>query len=470
MKTIKTIILLLPLLILACSNQSSTSGFIGFWEGPHPADDNKKFYIHIDFKNDSLQAQGYWTKHRFYQESFKIDSIEIKDKNLSFFIPDWNCTYKGTLKNGNHIYGGFACLNEPFDSVFLVKNNAIKTYLTEPVPGSNEKGFTYHYTQPEKADDNIDTAPYQTSNDSVFFYSILNEIIDGDYGRLNSFLLIKNNRLVCEEYFYGYTKDDLHSLESCTKSVTSLLVGIAKDKGFIPNINRSLSSVFPEYKHLKQEKYRQVTIQNLLTMTSGFDPDNENLFRADDRIDYALKREVLFTPGEKFQYDGGNTEILGRILKKQTGMFADKFTAKYLFEPLGITNFNWEIHKQNGYPSMAGALHLRPRDMGKLGMLVLNKGIFSGNQVVSEEWISESTSVKTNTHIPGDDYSYHWWNLNLKSGDKIYECIWANGWGSQFIYIFPELEVVIVTSGHNYEGDSWAITTGISNYLYLLEN
>ena len=151
-------------------------------------------------------------------------------------------------------------------------------------------------------------------------------------------------------------------------------------------------------------------------------------------------------------------------------MYADEFAKKYLFEPLGITNYNWEINKQNGYPSMAGALELQPRDMGKLGLLILNSGTFSGNQVVSEEWIAESTSVKTNTHIPGDDYSYQWWNLHLKSDGKTYECIWANGWGSQIIYIFPELKVVIVTTGHNYEGDSWTITNGISKYLYLLEN
>lgn len=345
------------------------------------------------------------------------------------------------MTDENHISGGFSCLNEPFDSVSLEKNNAVKTYLTEPMPGANEKGFSYNYSTPENTNDKISTAHYQTANDSVFIYSLINEIISGVYGRLNSFLLFKNNRLVCEEYFYGYTKDDLHPLESSTKSVTSLLIGIAKDKGFIVNLDQSISAVFPEYSNLKERKYRQISIKNLLTVTSGYDPDNENLFKSHNRIDYTLKREVVFSPGEKFQYDGGNTEILGGILKKQTG-----------------------------YQSMAGALELLPRDMGKLGILVLNNGIFSGKHVVSEDWINESTLVKTNTHISGDDYSYHWWNLHLKSEGKTYECIWANGWGSQFIYIFPELEVVIVTTGHNYEGDSWAITTGISKYLYLLKN
>jgi len=451
-------------------NELNIYRYFGFWEGPHPVDSSKKFYIHINMENDSVKAKGYWTNNRFYQESFNVDSVEIKAAGLSFRIPDWDCTYRGTIKDKNHIVGGFACLKEPFDNVNLVRNNLVKTYLTEPLPGSDKKGFTYHYHQPENVDDNINTTHCQTSNDSAFIHSLLSEIIGGSYGRMNSFLLFKNNQLVCEEYFYGYSKNDAHPIESCTKSITSLLIGIAKDKGYIKNLNKPLNSVFQEYEHLNQGKYCHITIRHLLTMTSGFNPDNENLFKSGNRIAFALNRDVIENPGEKFQYDGGNTEILGGILKQKTGLFADEFAEKYLFEPLKITKFNWEMNKQNGYPGMAGALHLCPRDMGKIGMLILNKGRFSGNQVVSENWIRESTSVKTKSNKQGDDYSYQWWNLNLKSGNKSYKCIWANGWGSQFIYIFPDLDVVIVTTGHNYDSDSWAITNGISKYLYLLEN
>jgi CubicO group peptidase (beta-lactamase class C family) len=136
---------------------------------------------------------------------------------------------------------------------------------------------------------------------------------------------------------------------------------------------------------------------------------------------------------------------------------------------LKIADFNWEIYKQDGYPSMAGSLWLKPRDMAKIGLMVLNEGQFNGRQIVSKEWICESTSKKIKTHIQGDDYAYQWWNINLKSNGKTYQCIWANGLGSQFIYIIPELKVVIVTTGHNYENDSWAIKSGIEKSLYLLE-
>ena len=151
-------------------------------------------------------------------------------------------------------------------------------------------------------------------------------------------------------------------------------------------------------------------------------------------------------------------------------MFADEFADKYLFSPLKITHYDWSIFKQNGYPCMGGSLQMLPRDMAKTGMLVLNNGVFEGQPIISEKWVKESTSVKTKTHIEGDDYSYLWWNINLGSEQNSYKTIWANGWGSQFIYIIPDLDIVMVTTGANYEYDSWAITSGISKYLYLLDD
>jgi CubicO group peptidase (beta-lactamase class C family) len=128
------------------------------------------------------------------------------------------------------------------------------------------------------------------------------------------------------------------------------------------------------------------------------------------------------------------------------------------------------VLKQQKYPGMAGTLAVVPRDMIKTGALVLANGKYWNTQIVSEDWILRTTSVKTNTHIPGEDYAYHWWNLSLESGDKRYKTIWANGFGNQFIYIFPEINVVISTTGLNYEGDSWALINGIKKYLHLLDN
>ena len=107
--------------------------------------------------------------------------------------------------------------------------------------------------------------------------------------------------------------------------------------------------------------------------------------------------------------------------------------------------------------------------MMKIGLLVLKEGVYNKKQIVSKEWIEEATSVKTSTNIAGDNYGYQWWVLSIPSNHKEHQTIWANGLGSQFIYIFPGLNAIIVTTGHNYAYDSWAITEGIGKYLYLLD-
>jgi len=448
---------------------TADSQFYGFWKGPHPENKNRNFFIHIENTNDSLYTKGYWTENSFYCGKFEVDDIVIKDDSIRFSIPQWQCTYKGKLVDKKKISGGFSCVDEPYDVVTLTRHNEIETFLTLSKPDIKDPFFKYSYSIPKYLEDRIQVAGYQSKNDSLFIYSLIPEIINGDYGRINSFLLFKNNRLICEEYFYGYSNQDLHQIESCTKSVTSLLVGIANDKGFITNLNEPAYKIFPDFLHLKNEPYRNITIADLLTMTSGFDPKNDQLFRSENRIDFALNRPLNNKPGTVFQYDGGNSEILGAILKVKTGLFADQFANKYLFKPLKIKSYNWEILNQEGYPSMGGSLQMRPRDMVKLGALILNNGRYNNQQIISKEWIIKSTSVKTKTHIPTDDYSYQWWNLNLKSNDKTYKAIWANGWGSQFIYVFQDIGVVIITTGHNYENDSWAITKGICKYLYLLD-
>lgn len=449
-------------LFVSCSNpDESYRPFYGFWEGPHPTDLNKKFYVRIALA-DSCTVQGYWTEYGLYSSSFEIDSLHIQSNTISFYVPNWNCTYRGEL-SGQVISGGFACPGEALDSVRLIKNDTIKAVLTEALPGCLDSNFKYNCKTPPNLNDGLQVAHPQSQNELEFIDKLLPEILNGYYGRINSFLLLKNKRLVCEEYFYGYKRSTLHQAESSTKSITSLLVGIVIDKGFITDLNEPVADILDA-----QGFDQRITVKHLLSMTSGLEPNDADLINSEDRIKTVLSRQLNNVPGTVFQYDGGNTELLGAIIKKKTGEFADAFARKFLFEPLNISHYNWEFGKQNGYPCMAGSLLLTPREMIKIGLLVLNKGSFNEQTVISQKWIEKSTSFKTHTNISGDDYAYQWWNITLESEGEKYPCIWANGWGSQFIYIFPTLDAVIVTTGHNYEFDSWAITSGIEKYLYLL--
>jgi CubicO group peptidase (beta-lactamase class C family) len=453
----------------ACQNLHQKNSFTGFWQGPHPEDPDKKFYVEIKNLNDTLMGRGYWTKNNFYQSQFDVDGISIRGDSIDFFIPMWNCLYTGKLKNDSLIRGGFNCLGESFDSVDLVQYNRIENVLNYPKPECKNENYSYKYQVPEVKKNNLAVSKYTSVGDSGFIVQLVNEIIEKEYGRINSFLVFKNNKLICEVYFYGYSQTDLHPIESCTKSVTSLLIGIAFDKGFIRDIQEPVFKIFPEFPHLKSATYRELTIEHLLTMTSGFEIQNDQNFQIYNRIDDALKRNIKYKPGTTFQYDGSNAEILGAILKQKTGFYPDEFAEKYLFAPLLIENYTWDGYNNERFPLMSGSLCLQPRDMLKMGILVLNNGRFNKQPVLSEKWVKQSTSIKTKTHIPGDDYSYQWWNLHFVSNEKTYDVIWANGWGSQFIYIIPEIDVVIVTTGHNYEYDSWAISDGIRKYLYLLD-
>ncbi len=469
MKKYSVYIVLFLFFFSACNYSVNKKKILGFWEGPHPENPNKNFYVQFSSVEDSIIAKGYWTNHHFYESEFQIEQVAMQKDSIRFYIPGWNCFYSGKLMNDQLIHGGFSCEGEPFDSVTLNKNNQIQKYLTQAKPNCTSVDYEYYYKVPEEIDGKIKTSYFKSVNDSLFIYSLIPEIINNEYGRINSFLLMKNGQLICEEYFYGYTRNDLHQIESSTKSITSLLIGIAKDMGKITNLDEPLYKLFPTYDHLKSNDYKKITLKHLLTMTSGYSAEYEP-YRDYDRVDFTLKREISHKTGKEFIYDGGNTELLGAIIKSKTNMFADDFATKYLFEPLGIKNYDWNTFKQKGYPCMGGSLEMLPIDMVKIGMMVLNVGKYDNKQIVSKEWIKESTTSKTKTHIVGDDYAYQWWDITLKSNQHSYKTIWANGWGSQFIYIIPELDVVIVTTGYNYENDSWAITSGISKYLYLLDN
>lgn len=253
----KLLIVSILFIFLGC-NHAENINYLGFWEGPHPEDQDKKFYIHISMSADSIKSKGYWTDKNFYDSSLSVDSVFVDADNIRFYVPMWNCTYSGKITDQNIIEGGFSCVDEPFDSVSLVKNDEIKHFLTEAKPGCLDPGYQYHYKAPVNSEDGLQVSAFQSENDSLFIYSLIPEIIHNEYGRMNSFLLMKRGKLICEEYFYGYSRNDLHQIESSTKSITSLLIGIAKDKGMITNLSEPLYNIFPTSPHLSTGEYKKI--------------------------------------------------------------------------------------------------------------------------------------------------------------------------------------------------------------------
>jgi CubicO group peptidase (beta-lactamase class C family) len=262
-----------------------------------------------------------------------------------------------------------------------------------------------------------------------------------------------------------YDADTRHNLASVTKSFTSALVGIAVDRGLIDGVDAKLFDFFPEHADLSDKTKAEITLWHLLTMTSGLEwnegeygyEDRRNdliqLFYVSDPVAYILAKPALAAPGKKWYYSGGNTNLLGEIIKKATGQRMDAFAEEHLFAPLGITSFQWD-HLNSQVIHASGNLQLRPRDLAKFGQLYLDDGLWQGKQIVSSEWVQQSTRAQT--ALPGrsssEGYGYQWWIKTYRLGSAPVTCFYAAGWGGQRIAVLPELDMVVVLTGGNYVG------------------
>lgn len=354
-------------------------------------------------------------------------------------------------------------------------------------------GPAYTYTQPEQMGDGWQTASLETVgiNERIIGKAV-DKIRDGTYPNVHSILLVKDNKLVFEVYFDGYAwdydgdhfqgdftsfqADTLHTTMSVTKSFTSALVGIAIDQGFISSVSEPMFAFFPDYAHLgdrssdlsdeiSDEISSEISLGHLLSMSSGLawneweyplsDTRNDliQLWIVPDPVAYILSKPVQYEPGTHFYYNGGGVNILGEVIQETTGLREDQFAQKYLFQPLGITDCEWDFINEDVVHA-SGNLMLRPRDMAKFGTLFLNDGIWNGERILSEEWIQASTRKHMMPPVTwADGYGYLWWLKTYPVGSKQVETYFADGWGGQRIMVVPEMDMVIVFTGGNYEGD-----------------
>lgn len=345
------------------------------------------------------------------------------------------------------------------------------------IPGLLAGNMDYHYRlPPEKADGWRMAAPEEVGLERSELGRIVRDIASGRAGVIHSLVIIQNDRLVLEEYFHGYGADDLHAVTSCSKSITSLLIGLALDRGLISSVDVPVLDLLPSYAGDAASGWPSVKIVHVLTMTVGLGWHwNEDMpggaanpglsGNGPDGFRRLLAREVMHEPGTKWNYASPDVNILGGVIRQATGLHADVFAGKYLFAPLGITDFDWSTFgKIEGYPNLAGSLRLRPRDMAKIGALVLAGGRWQGEQLVSSEWIRVSCSAQADTGDEEEGYGYLWWLMDLPEGRQV---IVARGWGSQFIVIDPgNRRVVVTTGGNDTNGKTFAVLETLAGYLY----
>ncbi len=254
-----------------------------------------------------------------------------------------------------------------------------------------------------------------------------------------------------------FSADTLHDVRSVTKSVTSLCLGIALDHGWVKSLEAPVISFFPEWTDLRTAEKDGITLRHLLTMSAGLDwnenvpytdPTNSEIRmdRAPDPYRFAFEQPAMVSPGEVYNYSGGDTNLISAVLRQATGRSIEQLAKDELFDPLGITAVHW-YHFSNGDPIAASGLRLRPRDMAKLGQLMLNHGQWGGRQVVSAAYVDAAITPQIN----GQGlffYGYQFWlGRSFVNGREI-DWAAAVGLGGQRIFIVPALDLVtVVTAG-----------------------
>jgi CubicO group peptidase (beta-lactamase class C family) len=276
-----------------------------------------------------------------------------------------------------------------------------------------------------------------------------------EYITSQSLIIIKNSNIIAEAYFRDNEDQKyFHNIQSATKSVTAMLLGIAIDKGQITSEQDAIYSYLPGYFDSDTTK-RNITISNALTMQAGLkfnnEIDTETLVNtSDSSIQYVLEKELEFIPGTRFKYNDGAPQLISGIIQKSTGMTEEQFALINILSPLGIKNYQWEKAK-DGVTFGAFSLWLLPRDMAKIGQLCLQDGNWKGTQLISSTWINkmQQPHVRPTGYFP---YGYYWW---LVPEQNIY---FAEGHGSQAIIVIPDYNMVVIHTADSYAN---AIIAGI---------
>jgi CubicO group peptidase (beta-lactamase class C family) len=437
----------------------------GFWLARVGEDD---YLYELTFEEDNWGGRLHRVVDGRQINEIPVDGVSLDGAAIEIgnrgFPP-----YRGQSDlGGGRIEGGV--LAEPrFREMTLTRVDASEWPMLRPRPVATSGQPAYLWTRPEETDDGWATgAPSDVGIHQGALEETVRAIVAGEAGALHSLLVARNGTLVLEEYFYGWGRDDLHHITSCTKSVSSLLVGIAIDEGYLSNVDAPLLDFFPDSTEVVGRGWDAIRLEHLLTMTMGLDwTDSEigSWAPPGDQFAQILGRDAAVAPGSRFRYGSRDVNLLAGILVQATGVEADVFAKEQLFGPLGISNWDWEFRRWQNHPEMAAALNLRPRDMAKLGQLVLDEGAWQGRRVVSADWIRESV----HPHVPetpyGLQYGYLWWRF-APSNSPLGAIPFANGIGSQFIAVIPETGLVIVTTGGNsLNGRQFDIVRVVEQYL-----
>lgn len=334
-------------------------------------------------------------------------------------------------------------------SIFLsscLKDEPFKTDFQSFEPSSVNDGWELSTPENEK----IDRIKLEQAYKLVYS--------DNRYLRAQSLLVFRNGKLVAEAYPDNSKDiDAIYNIQSCTKSFTSILTGIAVQDGKISSLDEKLYTIYPECFDSNVHK-QSISIKDALTMQTGLEFDNDShtleLYEtASGSAEYVLAQKRFYASGTVMNYNDGAPHLVSKAIEKKTGKSLSDYAGKKLFTPLGITNWKWEQAK-DGTTFGAFSLFLKPRDFGKIGQLLLQNGRWNNQPIIDSTYLAEATSTKVFANYNSDPYGYYFW---IFPGIKGYA---ARGHGGQFLLLVPEKKLVVVytawpyTSGDFFDNDS----------------
>lgn len=315
--------------------------------------------------------------------------------------------------------------------------------------------------------------------------SLLASMMNGETN-IHSVIIERHGRLVAELYRRGKDKSVysllarnkdfgptvLHDTRSVGKSVVSLLLGIAEQQGKIGDLATPVIDFYPEYSDLATPERKAITLAHLLTMSSGLEwreggglPNDETrLFWKSSPYSYVFSRPLVALPGSTFNYNSGGTAVLADILTRVAKTPLKDFARKALFEPLGISDWEW-VADLHGRPMAFNGLRMRPRDMAKIGRMVVDHGQWRGRQIVPADWIAASLQPRVTTGFDGLQYGYQWWLGTVEWKGKRLAWSAAFGHGGQRLFVVPDLDMTVVITAGAYDDSDLQVARRLNAFF-----
>ncbi len=315
----------------------------------------------------------------------------------------------------------------------------------------------YQYAQPQKLEDGLAVGNLADAFENPEpILEMVRRTIGGEYKEIHSILIFKNNKLVLEEYFYGYHTDRPHQLRSASKPFIGGILGIAVDKGFIKSEKAKLLpyfySQYPEIANLDDLKKR-ITIEDFLRYRHGMDCENDNpnskgneqsMMQSEDWVKHTLDLPMKQKAGEISSYCTGCALTIGSLVERASNQEIEAFAREHLFGPLGIDSVKWTFEPNPASLSTFSQMYLSSRDLIKLAKMYQDKGVWKDKQILSEDWVKKTFTMEKG------DYGFFWKHRYYVVEGKEYNSYLATGNGGQKISIWPELDMITVFTGGNY--------------------